>query len=261
MRKLITILFFLLLTTSAFAQLELDKAGKQFLDSLGIKFDPNDPDAELKAEKALKDMFVAQFDSAMKMAGKEVSDPYNTGKLKEEITAELDEGGDTTNTDFEFMQVLPVLAINLDHPDPRFLSKDGFQLPNNLDLLFITGNGKAIPVDLNALFTMLSSRNINQLYLTKDKGGISEIPKEIGNLKNLRVLGLYGNNIAQLPASIGNLTQLEELYLDVNPIHQLPITIGALKKLKKLGIAKTQISAEEQVRLQKLLPNCQILLK
>ncbi|MEI6080050.1 MAG: leucine-rich repeat domain-containing protein, partial [bacterium] len=62
-------------------------------------------------------------------------------------------------------------------------------------------------------------------------------------------------------ASIGDLTQLEELYIDVNPIGYLPETIGALKKLKKLGIAKTQITAQEQARIQKLLPNCQILLK
>ena len=258
MRHLIGFVLALLLTFPAFSQ--IDKAGKQFLDSLGIKFDPSDPDALMKAEKQLRDIYTSQFDSAMRVAGNEVSDPYNTEKLKEEILAELDEG-DTTSTDFEFMQLLPVLAINLDHPDPRFLSKDGFELPTNIDLLFITGNGKAIPVDLNALFTMLSSRNINQLFLIRDKEGISEIPNEIGSLKNLRTLALFGNNISKLPASIGDLTQLEELYIDVNPIGYLPETIGALKKLKKLGIAKTQITAQEQARIQKLLPNCQILLK
>ena len=108
---------------------------------------------------------------------------------------------------------------------------------------------------------MLSSKNIYQLYLTSDKEGISEIPNEIGNLKNLRTLALFGNNISKLPASIGDLMQLEELYIDVNPIEKLPETISALKKLKILGIAKTRISAEEQVRIQKLLPNCQLLLK
>ncbi len=258
MKTLITIVFALLLTTSAFAQ--IDKEGQHFLDSLGIKYDPTDPDALMKAEKELRDMFAVQFDSAMRVAGNEVSDPYNTGKLEEEILAELDEG-DTTSIDFEFMQLLPVLAINLDHPDPRFLTKNGFELPTNIDLLFITGNGKAIPVDLNALFTMLSSRNINQLFLIRDKEGISEIPNEIGSLKNLRTLALFGNNISKLPVSIGDLTQLEELYIDANPIHELPETIGALKKLKKLGIANTQISTQEQARIQKLLPNCQILLK
>lgn len=260
MRKLITILLALLLTSSAFAQLELDKAGQQLLDSLKIKYDPNDPDATLKLEQQLKDIFIAKYDSVMKVAGNTVIDPNNTEGLIAEIRDELSDG-DTTSTDFEFMQVLPILLINLDHPDRRFLNESGFDLPNNIDLLLISGNGKAIPVDLNALLTKLSSRDINQLYLTRDKDGISEIPIEIGNLKTLRVLGMYGNNIAQLPASIGDLTQLEELYIDVNPIQKLPETIGALKKLKKLGIAKTQINAQEQARIQKLLPNCQILLK
>jgi len=258
MKKLTIIVFALLLTTATFAQ--IDEQSKYLLDSLGFKYDPNDPDALLKIEQQLKDKFLAQYDSAMKAAGDIVIDPYNTEGLLTEIQDELSDG-DTTSTDFEFMQLLPVLAINLDHPDPRFLSNDGFELPNNIDLLFITGNGKAIPVDLNALFTKLSSRYINRLYLIRDKEGISEIPNEIGNLKNLRVLGLYGNNIAQLPASIGDLTQLEELYIDVNPIRELPETIGALKKLKKLGIAKTQINAQEQAHIQKLLPNCQLLLK
>jgi Leucine-rich repeat (LRR) protein len=260
MKQLITIILTLLLTSSAFAQLELDKAGRQLLDSLKIKYDPNDPDATLKLEQQLKDKFMAKYDSAMKEAGNIVIDPNNTEGLIAEIRDELSDG-DTTSTDFEFMQVLPILQINLDHPDRRFLNESGFDLPNNIDLLLITGNGKSIPVDLNALLTKLSSRDINQLYLTRDKDGISEIPIEIGNLRTLRVLGMYGNNIAQLPASIGDLTQLEELYIDVNPIQKLPETIGSLKKLKKLGIAKTQIDAQEQARIQKLLPNCQILLK
>ena len=75
------------------------------------------------------------------------------------------------------------------------------------------------------------------------------------------MLALYGNSIAKLPESIGNLVNLEELYLDVNPISVLPESIGKLKKLKKLGILKTQIGPSEKLRVQKLLPNCQILQK
>lgn len=251
-------IFALLLSSASYAQ--LDEKGKQFLDSLGIKFDPNDPDAERKIGQQIKDKFLAKYDSAIKVAENTVIDPENTKKLLADI---LDEFGDedSTSTSFEFMQVMPVLEINLDHPDPRFLTADGFDLPNNLEMLIISGNGKAIPVDLNSLFTKLSSRYIRELYITKDKEGISEIPDNIGELKDLKKLGLYGNNIAQLPASIGQLTQLEVLYIDGNPIHQLPETISGLKELKVLGIAKTQISAEEQARLQKQLPNCKILLQ
>jgi len=48
MKKLTIIVFALFLSTATYAQ--LDEKGKQFLDSLGIKYDPNDPDAELKLE-------------------------------------------------------------------------------------------------------------------------------------------------------------------------------------------------------------------
>src|ERR1035437_9489485 len=242
MRKLITILLALLLTSSAFAQLELDKAGQQLLDSLKIKYDPNDPDATLKLEQQLKDIFIAQYDSVLKVAGNTVIDPNNIEGLLAEIRDELSDG-DTTSTTFEFMQEMPLLKIDLDHPDRRFVTVDGFDLPANLDVLFMTGNGKSIPVDLNSLITKLSSGKISELYMIFDLGGISVIPDEIGSLKNLRTLGLYGNKIAQLPASIGKLTHLEVLYIDGNPIKELPESIGELKNLRILGIAKTLISA------------------
>ena len=261
MRKLITILLALLLTSSAFAQLELDKAGQQLLDSLKIKYDPNDPDATLKLEQQLKDKFIAKYDSVMKVAGNEVSDPNNTEGLIADILGEFGEGDDTISTDFEFMQVMPILEINLDKPDSRFLTENGFNLPNNLELLVISGNGKSIPVDLNSLFTMLSSRYIRELYITRDKEGITQIPDKIGELKDLKKLALYGNNISQLPGSIGQLIHLEVLYIDGNPIEKLPETIGNLKELKILGIAKTQINAVEQAHIQKQLPNCKILLQ
>lgn len=258
MRKLIIIVFALLLNISAFAQ--IDEQSKHLLDSLGFKYDPNDPDALLKIEQQLKDKFLAKYDSAMKAAGDIVIDPNNTEGLLAEIRDGL-RGGDTTSTTFEFMQEMPLLKIDLDHPDRRFLTENGFELPVNLDVLFLTGNGKSIPVDLNSLITMLSSGKISELYMIFDLEGISVIPEEIGSLKNLRTLGLYGNKIAQLPASIGGLTHLEVLYIDGNPIKELPESIGDLKNLRILGIAKTLISAEEQAHIQKQLPNCKILVQ
>lgn len=259
MRHLIIIVFALLLNISAFAQ--IDKAGKQFLDSLGIKFDPNDPDAELKLEQQLKDIFMAKYDSAMKAASNEVVDPYNTGRLAEEILDDFTEGDDTSSTSYEFMQVMPFLLLNLDRPDRRFITESGFDLPNNLDVLILRGNGSGMPVDFNSLLSELSGVKIRELYITNDKEGVSQIPGDIGSLKNLKILGLFGNNISQLPNSIGELTQLEELYLDANPIAELPKSISELKALKILGIALTKISSFEKERIQKLLPNCKILLQ
>lgn len=259
MKKLYLVFLVLFLSTTVFAQ--IDKSSKQLLDSLGIKFDPNDPDAELKLEQQLKEKFLAKYDSAMKVAGNTVIDPFNTQGLLNDIANDINEGIDTTSTTYEFMQELPVLEIFLDHPDRRFVTENGFDLPANLHSLFITGNGKSIPIDLSSLIEKLSSSTVTELYLTRDNEGISEIPTEIGTLKNLRVLALYGNNLSQLPPSIGELSQLEVLYIDANPIKEISGNIGGLKNLRTLGIAKTQISATEQANIQKLLPNCQILLK
>lgn len=89
MKKLTIIVFALFLSTATYAQ--LDEKGKQFLDSLGIKYDPNDPDAEQKAGKAFIDMFMAQYDSAMKIAENIVIDPENTEGLLAEILGEFNE--------------------------------------------------------------------------------------------------------------------------------------------------------------------------
>jgi Leucine-rich repeat (LRR) protein len=256
--RLISLLF--LLTTAAFSQ-QIDAETQHFLDSLGIKYDPNDPDGEYKLEKALREKFTGLMDSATKVASNTVTDPFNTEGLKGNMLRELQEGNDTLSTSFEFMQTAPLLIINLDKPDPRYYNSEGFQLPSNLETLIIKGNGSGLQLDLDALFRKLNPETLTELYITNNKHGISFIPDAIGELKNLRRLGLYGNHISQLPASIGNLSELELLYIDMNPLAKLPDSIGRLKSLKSLGIAKTEIGESEKQRIQKLLPNCKILVK
>lgn len=259
MKHILSIILILLFAATAYAQ--IDEDSKKFLNSLGIKFDPNDPDAEDKIGKALKAFYTAKMDSALKAAANEVTDPHNTGRLAEEILKDFEEGDDTTSTSYEFMDLMPYLLLNLDQPDRRFITESGFDLPNNLDVLILRGNGSNTPIDFNSLLSELSDGNIRELYITNDKEGVSTIPGAIGNLKSLKILGLFGNNISQLPDSIGQLSRLEELYIDANPIEKLPESFGNLKELKILGIAQTKISTSEKARIQKLLPNCKILLQ
>ncbi|MEI8048419.1 MAG: hypothetical protein WCI92_13625 [Bacteroidota bacterium] len=260
MKQFSILMLLFLLTISAFSQ-QIDAETQHVLDSLGIKYDPNDPEGELKLEKALREKFTNAFDSATKVASNTVTDPFNTEGLAGNMLMELNEGNDTLSTSFEFMQTVPLLIINLDKPDPRFYNSEGFQLPSNLETLIIRGNASGIPINLNSLFGKLNPETLTELYITNDRLGISDLPDAIGELKNLKKLGLYGNHISQLPASIGNLAELELLYIDINPISELPGTIGKLKNLKTLGIAKTEISESEKQRIQKMLPNCNILVK
>ena len=260
MKQLTILMLLFLLTTAAFSQ-QIDAETQHFLDSLGIKYDPNDPDGEAKLEKAMREKLTGLMDSATKVASNTITDPFNTEGLAGNMLRELNEGNDTLSTSFEFMQTAPLLVIDLDKPDRRFLNSEGFQLPGNLETLIIRGNASGIPVNLNALFEKLNTETLTELYITNDKLGISVIPDGIGEFKNLRKLGLYGNHISQLPTSIGNLTGLELLYIDMNPISKLPESIGKLQKLRTLGIAKTEIGESEKQRIQKILPNCNRLVK
>ena len=45
-----------------------------------------------------------------------------------------------------------------------------------------------------------------------------ELPKSIGELKNLKYLDLFNNEITKLPESIGELINLEDLNLSNNKI-------------------------------------------
>ena len=63
---------------------------------------------------------------------------------------------------------------------------------------------------------------------------LTSLPKEIGNLVNLRELDLNYNQLTSLPKEIGSLVNLEELYLDFNQLTSLPKEIGNLINLRKI---------------------------
>lgn len=65
----------------------------------------------------------------------------------------------------------------------------------------------------------------------------SEVPSEIGKLKNLVHLSLYSNNINSLPTEIGHLKQLETLDLHGNQLNSLPDEVGDLSNLRSLDIS------------------------
>lgn len=87
---------------------------------------------------------------------------------------------------------------------------------------------------------------IVELYL--QEGGISKITKDIGVLKKLRKLHLYGDRNLKLPLvteispAIGNCTDLEELLLNHNELKTLPKEITKLNKMKTLSIADNHLT-------------------
>ena len=80
------------------------------------------------------------------------------------------------------------------------------------------------------------------LWLNYDMTGL--IPSSLGNLTNLRVLGLQGDFTGSIPSSLGNLRNLEDLYIGagLNGTRlrgSIPSSLSNLTKLWRLNIGST----------------------
>ena len=87
--------------------------------------------------------------------------------------------------------------------------------------------------------------NIGQLKkLTKLSlygNALTSLPVEIGQLKKLTKLSLYGNELTSLPVEIGQLKNLVELNLKNNKLLYLPKEIGQLTNLTSLGLSENKL--------------------
>jgi len=233
---------------------------EHIFDSIRNSTNWDNPEDVEKAEENFKQMMGKFPNDPLQQQYNGIFGEEAAGRVRQEMIKDFEAENDTMNPDDEYIQLLSYLIINLDKPDSRN-ALDGLGRYSNLQTLLVRGNYSSVKIDINTVIEQLQSLPIYNLYITNDKTGLNTIPESIGKLVNLTILGLFGNNISQLPESIGALTSLEELYIDSNPISNLPSSIGRLKKLKVLGVAKTNISETERIKIQALLPNCKILLR
>ena len=73
-----------------------------------------------------------------------------------------------------------------------------------------------------------------------------EMPAELGNLANLKLLSLYDNQLSGgIPSALGNLTNLESLSLFNNQLNRpIPPALGNLTNLESLDLGDNQLSGE-----------------
>jgi internalin A len=85
-----------------------------------------------------------------------------------------------------------------------------------------------------------AARNHNRT-LDLSNQNLTEIPREIFQLQNLRSLDLYNNQIVKIPDEITQLQNLRLLYLSSNQIVEIPDAITQLQNLTELYLSRNQI--------------------
>ncbi|MCA2004784.1 MAG: hypothetical protein LDL01_03220, partial [Ignavibacterium sp.] len=129
------------------------------------------------------------------------------------------------------------------------------------EVLIITSGNKITAVNLSDILKRASHYPLKELYIINFGQFVTSIPKEINQFKDLSTLALFNNNIKQLPEMKSFASKLDSLFIDKNPIGSVFPVISSMKNLKKLGIAKTSISDAEINKIEKLLPDCEVIIK
>jgi Leucine-rich repeat (LRR) protein len=136
---------------------------------------------------------------------------------------------------------------------PVFISiEDAMQHPTKVYKLNLSRmKFKSIPKEI---YTFV---NLQQLDLSYND--LTEVPREIGMLKNLQKLDLTHNKIKELPATVSLFKNLEEFLVGNNQLKTIPTGMTQLKKLLLLEVEENKIPEKEVAKLQKALPNCDII--
>ncbi|TQV95539.1 hypothetical protein V2A60_000729 [Cordyceps javanica] len=75
---------------------------------------------------------------------------------------------------------------------------------------------------------------LSELYIASNK--LTRLPKQIGDLRQLKHLDVSYNQLTELPPELGMCTFLKQLLLFNNSIQELPFELGSLHSLEVLGV-------------------------
>lgn len=90
---------------------------------------------------------------------------------------------------------------------------------------------------------------------------LTELPSEVFNHPQLKILLLTKNRLSSLPQQIGKLSQLIYLDLGDNPMRSFQPELGNLKHLQILDLRDNPIPKSKIPWLQKQIPSCKIVVK
>ena len=84
------------------------------------------------------------------------------------------------------------------------------------------------------------------------KNKLTELPAEIGDIRELEELWVSDNQLVGLPTSIQRMTELQWLLLDGNKLTELPAEISDLRKLRELCVNRNPLTVDAIRRTLKL---------
>ena len=148
------------------------------------------------------------------------------------------------NIQDSFKYVLDVGELFFLEDERRFGVPDAVTKPNEKILVLDKNNLIELPASISKLVLKLKDR-------------ITELPAEIGDLRELRWLIVNDSHLVGLPTSIRGLTKLERLYLDANKLAELPAEIGDLRELRELRVSHNHLvglptSVQSLTKLERL---------
>ncbi|HYG53372.1 MAG TPA: leucine-rich repeat domain-containing protein [Flavobacteriales bacterium] len=106
--------------------------------------------------------------------------------------------------------------------------------------------------NIYAISPMFNCAMLEYLYLAGNE--LTEVPRSIIRLKNLKELSLAGNKLTILPTGMAKLKSLEVLDLSGNNFKGIPGSIRGLKKLKVLRLTGNQLTQQQVEELRKAMP-------
>lgn len=115
------------------------------------------------------------------------------------------------------------------------------------ELIIDNGNGCRMNVTLPRAIGQLKNLKVLRLYGALDpredvfgeptrRPKIKRLPETIAQLQNLEELDLGRNGLKSVPAQIASLRKLKKLGLDYNDLREVPSVIGNLKNLEELAL-------------------------
>lgn len=125
-----------------------------------------------------------------------------------------------------------------------------FNLMTNLKYFYLSNNN----ITLNEDFFKLKA--LKRIYLGNCM--LTEIPKEIQQFENLRVINLMGNVLKTIPKEFAKLDKLYRLFLSYNPLEDIPDEILEMKNLRVLHIIGTKIPEERLKYIKDSMPQTKV---